>query len=71
MRCQLAKVKRRDLIAAIDQAERHLATLFGRWSGGIPASVRAELLRLGLPLLDILIAEGLRADPLEKRPPPE
>jgi hypothetical protein len=67
----MPKPRKYEYVRVVDEAERHLASMFGRWFDGIPAQVRAELRQLGKPLLEILLAEGLRAEPMEKRYPPD
>ena len=58
---------KRQLITTIDETDLLLAEMVGRWSDGIPAWVRAELMRLRTPVLDVLIQARRRGQPV--RPP--
>lgn len=50
----------KELLDALDQAERALSPMIGRWSNGIPGHVRAELIRVRQPVLSLLIRAGRR-----------
>jgi len=57
---QKSRPPRRDLLDALDRAERHLSEMIGRWGDGIPGPIRAELHELARPMLDLLIRAGRR-----------
>jgi hypothetical protein len=52
--------RRVDLLDALDEAERRLSDMVGRWTNGTPAVLRVELRDIGTPLLRLLLRAGRR-----------